>query len=308
MLKNHLTILALAAGLVASCSRKPGQTVAPSPETTREKPLVYTTFYPTAYFTERIAGETVDVICPVPPDADPIFWVPDDQTISAYQSADLIILNGAGFAKWVANVSLPESRVTDTARALAGQLITYENTTTHSHGKTGTHSHRGTDGHTWLDPVNAKAQAAEIRDALTKHFPPQEKKFRGGYTALATDLDTLDARLKGYQSSSKNPPLLASHPAYNYLARRYGWNLKNLDLDPETPLSDRQLTEIQQILATHPASHLLWESAPLTETAETLRTSLGLSSIVFSPCEIEGPANYLETMQKNLDAIRIIFE
>ena len=71
---------------------------------------VYTVNYPLAYFAERIGGDYVEVIFPAPPDIDPAFWTPDGATIGGYQNADLIILNGAGYAKWTEKVSLPVLR------------------------------------------------------------------------------------------------------------------------------------------------------------------------------------------------------
>ena len=112
------------------------------------KPVVYTTFYPTKYFAERIGGDLLDVVCPVPEDEDVIFWMPDAKAIVAYQQADLVIINGAGFEKWVAKVSLPPSKLIDTARPLTGALVKFKSSITHSHGPTGQHDHVGVDGHT----------------------------------------------------------------------------------------------------------------------------------------------------------------
>ena len=47
---------------------------------------------------------------------------PSDELLAAYQRADLIVLNGAGFAKWVAGASLPPSRVVDTAASAPGAI------------------------------------------------------------------------------------------------------------------------------------------------------------------------------------------
>ena len=70
---------------------------------------VYTVNYPLAYFAERIGGDQVEVVFTAPPDVDPAYWVPDQKTITAYQQADLILLNGANYAKWISKVSLPRS-------------------------------------------------------------------------------------------------------------------------------------------------------------------------------------------------------
>ena len=58
-----------------------------------------------------------------------------------------------------ARAPLPRSRVVDTTASLHDSLLRYEHAVTHSHGTEGSHSHEGIDGHTWLDPINAIADA-----------------------------------------------------------------------------------------------------------------------------------------------------
>ena len=80
-----------------------------------EQPLtIYTVNYPLQYFAQRIAGEHAQVIFPGPADEDPAFWIPGTETIQRYQQADLILLNGAGYARWTKRVSLPRLRSVDT--------------------------------------------------------------------------------------------------------------------------------------------------------------------------------------------------
>ena len=62
---------------------------------------IYVVNYPLKYFAERIGGDYVQVEFPVPGNVDPAYWDPDIADISAYQKADLIMLNGAAYAKWV---------------------------------------------------------------------------------------------------------------------------------------------------------------------------------------------------------------
>jgi hypothetical protein len=53
-----------------------------------------------------------------PGDEDPAFWQPDDAAI-AFQNADVILMNGAGYSKWAEKVTLPQSKVVDTSAAFA---------------------------------------------------------------------------------------------------------------------------------------------------------------------------------------------
>src|SRR5688500_10032420 len=74
------------------------------------RPTIVTVNYPLAYFAEQLAGKDAVVKFPAPPDEDPDYWQPDEESIEQYQNADLILLNGSDYAKWTKSVSLPESK------------------------------------------------------------------------------------------------------------------------------------------------------------------------------------------------------
>ncbi len=269
-------------------------------------PVVYTTFYPTTYFAQRLAGDLVEVVCPVPPDADAIFWKPATEIISKYQAADLIIVNGAGFEKWVETCSLPLARIVDTAKPLQADLVRFESGVTHTHGPAGAHAHEGIDGHTWLDPQNAKVQAGEIASALKKLLPGQVATIDQNAVALAADLDSLDREYQSLVSRYEGELILASHPAYNYLKKRYGLNLVSLDLDPEAMPDAEVIAALAEAQEKSPARYILWESAPTSEIKDRFLSELGLTSVVFSPCElmdaetIEAGEDYLTVMRRNI--------
>ena len=91
-----------------------------SPTTKSEKhstslPRICVVNYPLKYFSERIAGKTARVEFPVPAGVDPVYWTPGAEIIETYQKADLILLNGASYAKWINKVSLPKSKLVDTS-------------------------------------------------------------------------------------------------------------------------------------------------------------------------------------------------
>ena len=254
-----------------------------------DAPVVFTTFYPTTYFAGRLAGADARVVCPLPADADPIFWSPDDATIEAYQQADLIVVNGARFEKWVLKTSLPDARVVDTAKPFASEFLRFAEAVEHSHGPSGKHAHEGVDGHTWMDPLLAKQQAAEIARALKALLPERAQEIDARLAALHADLDEIHQGFEALTARYRKQPLLASHPAYNYPAFRYGWTVRNLNLDPESMPNAEQEAGLAKILEDTPARHILWESPPLPDIAERLKEKYGLESVEFSPCEVLVP-------------------
>lgn len=299
--------LCLTLFLHAGCGEKVATTPAPP---TRAKPEVWTTFYPTTWMTRRIAGDLVEVRCPLPDDEDPIFWQPDTQALEGYQAADLVVINGAEFEKWVATASLPTAWLVDSAKALEPDFVRFEGVPKHSHGPGAAHTHEGIDGHTWLDPKNALVQAQAIHRGLRRLLPAKQAELDRGLAALAQDLNGLDAELKRLGSLPEGRHLYASHPAYNYLAKRYGWRVANLDLDPETMPTDEVFAAVKAKLAAQSGTHLLWEAQPQAEIAARFERELGLVSLVVEPCETPAsvpPRDYLERWKINLSNLARAF-
>jgi zinc transport system substrate-binding protein len=234
---------------------------------------VITVNYPLAYFAERILGDRGSVSFPAPADVDPAYWSPAPEIISEYQQADLILANGAGYAAWLANATLPRSHVVDTTAAVRERLIPIESAVTHTHGPTGDHSHGGTAFTTWLDFDLAVEQARAILEAVVSARPQHEADFRTAFAALESDLKELDSRKES---------VLFSHPVYQYFERAYNLSGFSVHWEPDEVPEEAQWRELQTVLQHYPATIMIWEAKPLSVTRRRLQ-ELGVDSLVFAP-------------------------
>lgn len=256
--------------------------------------------YPLAYFAERIGGTEVEVIYRIPEDTDPAFWEPDGKDIEVFQSADLILMNGATYSKWADKVSLPASKVTDTSAAFRDQWIEVKEEATHSHGKQGEHSHDGIAFTTWIDFNQAILQADSIREALQKLRPAQIELFALNFDLLKQDLLGLDQSMKEFGARMAGKPVMASHPVYQYWARRYQINLKSVLWEPDVVPTDAQMDDLKKVLAGHPSKWFIWEGSPLEASMAKVK-ELGIDSVVFDPCGSKPDGgNWLTVMKENL--------
>ena len=272
------------------------------------QPTVYTVNYPLYYFAERIGGERVSVVFPAPADVDPAFWAPEVETIASFQGADLILLNGATYAKWLKTASLPGSRSIDTSEGFEANFIAVAETGTHSHGPEGEHSHGGTAFTTWLDFRQAVRQAQAIREGLSRLLPAHRDGFEERYARLEGDLLDLDRELQGIAELAPARPLLASHPVYQYLARRYGLNLESVMWEPDALPDDGQWRELQSVLEGHAAGWMLWEGQPLPASVERLG-ALGVRILVFDPCgNRPEEGDFLSVMRENAAQLRLALQ
>ncbi len=295
----------LVAATVAGCSSEEATNGAGTPSTSSssesgERKRVVAVNYPLAYFAERIAGDAVEVDFPAPPDVDPAYWRPSDDELASIQSADLILRNGAGYAKWAKAASLPKSRVVDTSASFADRYIEIDGPT-HSHGPGGEHSHKGTDFNTWVDPTYARAQAQAVLDGLLRLAPDAQSAMRKNYEALADDLRALDRAFDELAERMKGTPLVASHPVYNYIADRYEWNLESVHWEPQEMPSEAQFEKLTQLLARHPAKIMIWEAHPDREIAEKLAADYAMGEAVFFPLgNRPEEGDYVSVMRDNL--------
>ena len=273
-----------------------------------EKLTVYVVNYPLQYFAERIGGEHIKVVFPAPADVDPAFWIPDTKTISDYQKADLILLNGAGYARWVNKVSLPRFRMVNTSVGFKNQYIETAEIPTHSHGSEGEHAHEALAFTTWIDFSLAARQARAITAALSRKRPDLKDVFQKNYQKLEQDLLNLDQELKALISKDPSQPLVVSHPVYDYFARRYGLNIKSVHWEPDEMLTNEQIMELNRILKEHPARWMIWEGKAVQESVERLKAS-GVDSLVFDPCGNKpDQKDFLDIMQQNVENLRPAFQ
>ncbi len=255
--------------------------------------------YPLQYFTKRIAGDHVEVFFPVPRVEDPAFWKPRDQDIEAYQQADLILLNGAEYEKWLPAVALPLTRQVVTSQVFADRYVTNGEVVTHSHGPQEMHSHGSIDFNTWMDPQQAALQAQSIHDQLARLLPEGANAFHTNLRALQNDLGEIDAAIQQASAPLGNSPLLGSHPVYQYAARRYGWNLKSVHWEPDEMPSEEEWQKFEKLHRDHPGKIMLWEEDPLPAVAERLR-KMGIEPLAFETCASEPEqGDYLAAMKAN---------
>ena len=273
-----------------------------------ERLSVYTVNYPLAYFAKRIGNDKVEVVYPAPADVDPAYWMPDPKTITAYQQSDMILLNGANYAKWIAKVSLPRSKTVDTSRKFKDSYVYASEMTTHSHGATGAHAHESLAFTTWLDLSLAKLQAEAIYKALARKRPSAEMEFKVNFQALSDDLDKLHSQIREIVARDPGRALLGSHPVYDYLSAGYGINLRSVHWEPDEVPTVSQRNDLNHILEEHKAQYMLWEGEPLSGSAAELNAR-GITSVVFSPCGNK-PDNgdFMSVMQQNIANLKQVFQ
>jgi zinc transport system substrate-binding protein len=125
--------------------------------------------------------------------------------------------------------------------------------------------------------------------------------------ALRQDLLKLDARWQVIGQKMAGAPMMASHPVYQYWARRYQVNLQAVQWEPEVVPDASALADLQTRLQNHPAKIMIWEGQPAAESVAKI-SALGLRSLVLAPCANRPKqGDWLSTMQENASRFEAAF-
>lgn len=290
--------------MLVGCAEQEDESTASSSDQT---PVVSVSNYPLQYFTNRLAP-WVHVQFPAQASDDPAYWKPSAQDVSAMQKADLVILNGASYENWLANVSLSQAKLVDTSSGLTARLIPLQEHTTHSHGLEGEHEHSGTAFTFWLDLTMAQAQVQALTKVLSTAWPNRSAEIQQSSVDLIRDLESLDSQLKAVVSGAPDRPILFSHPVYQYLQNRYGMNGKSVHWEPDVLPDEALWEELMELLKSHQAKWMIWEGTPLPEIKERL-SEMGVTSVVFDPCAGKPEQrDFMSVMKQNVVGLETVYK
>jgi zinc transport system substrate-binding protein len=263
---------------------------------------------PMAWVVDRLAGPLVEVRFRAADATDPAYWEPTTEDVLAMQESNLIVLNGAAYESWLKDVSLPTSRLVDTTSAVRDRLIEVAGTVTHSHGPEGEHEHTGTAFTTWLDPTLLVEQSRAVEAALAARWPEHAARFAEAFSAVAADLEALDAELAAATAAVGDGPLVFSHPVYQYLERRYGLEGDSVHFEPDVMPDADQWAELDHLLGHGAVQWMIWEAEPIDEIQSAL-SERGVGVIVVAPCATpQAEGDFLDVMRANAARLRTAFE
>lgn len=269
------------------------------------KLTVITVNYPLYYFADRIGNDMISLQYIIPGDVDPAYWNPGEEELGLYQSADILLANGADYAKWMENVSLPSSRIVNTSASFKEELLPLKNVASHNHGPEGEHQHKGLAFTTWLDFKLAIRQAEAIKSALMKKLPKKKLVLEENFNRLREDLIALDKKMLEWAPQLMDVNVLGSHPVYQYLSQAYKLNIESVHYEPDVYPSDEQWRELESMVARSKRNLMLWEGQP-NKNIENKLHEFNIDVLVFDPCgTMPAKGDFMSVMKDNMDRIAL---
>lgn len=323
---KKLLIIALLATvtLLAACGDKKTE------DATQDKLNVYTTVYPLTYFTERIAGDSVNVQSIYPPGSNEHTFEPTQKDMMKLAEADVFFYIGLELESFVekAHKTLANDDITFVATAEHVSHDKLDVSTGHVHAEDDDehdheghdhdgHDHEGhdhgdeVDAHVWLSPQISEDLAQEILTALIAKMPEQEKTFTANYEALVQDLQQLDKDYHQALDQVNKHTFFVSHAAFGYIAGNYGLHqVPVAGLNSQSEPSQQALMQIVKKAKDENISTIFFEQNVSSKLTEVIQKEVGADAAVLHNLsvltteDIANKEDYFTLMQKNKEALQ----
>ncbi|MBS3903493.1 MAG: zinc ABC transporter substrate-binding protein [Anaplasmataceae bacterium] len=247
--------------LLASCQK------ADSSHTPTPKILV--SIAPYQYFVDRIAGDTVEVVCLVPKGTNPhLYETPPRLIEDALQASLWFKLGEPGEEKFV---DLFKTKSAMRIVSLTDGLDLIEDSCTCAHQ----HNHEAQDLHVWLSVHLAEQQVLSIFKELCSAFPQHATLYAERLQKLNHDLHTLDKEISALLDSNPTQAVLLSHPSLGYFCRDYHIEQLSIEIEGKEPLPN-SLIQLLDDAKNKNIRKILLQPQHETRGAERIAKELGL--------------------------------
>ena len=298
--------------LLAACGQTSEETQ--SVDEDPKKLQVFTTVYPLTYFTERIAGDLVDVQSIYPAGSNEHTFEPTQQEMIKLADADLMFSIGLGLEGFIdsAKNTLKDENVEFIATA--DQISDEELEAALGHKEDGheeeaheeeaheeeaheeeaheeeaheeeaeshdEHDHGSTDPHVWMSPVLSEKLAESIKNSLTEADPENAETYESNYTELVVELEMLDRSFEDLSDRVSRDTFFVSHAAFSYLSEPYGFEQVAIaGLNSQDEPSQKELTEIVDLAKEKDVQYIVFEQNVSSNLTEVIQNEVGAEAI-----------------------------
>lgn len=237
---------------------------------------VIVSIVPQAWIVDQVGGTLVQVEVLAPPHHSPETYQITPRQMDALGKAALYFRIGMPFEEALVDrlhSTFPELVIADTRNnvpMLALSAHHHDDADEHDHEHE--HEHGSEDPHIWLDPLRVKIQAQTVFQTLLPLLPEQEAVLRQNLQILENTLDSLHTELSALLDPFRGRTFFVYHPAFGYLADRYGLLQQAVEFEGKSPGAQRLyalIDEIRQSGATAIFTQPQFNVAELTAVARS---------------------------------------
>lgn len=270
----------LALALLTGCAAETDQ---PAPS---DRLTVTASIPPIEYLVDRIGGEAVTSQVLLGPGRSPATYEPTPTQMMRLGDGKLFILAGVPYEQSL-RTRIPEM-FPDLPLLDLGEPGSDD------------HNHTGLDPHYWLDPISMLRRADLVVEQLVELDPGNQHHYRSNYDSLAHELESLDQRLRAIFSTTAHRRFYCYHPAYGWLAQRYGLEQIAIEHEGKEP-SPARLTKLIDRARADSVRTIFVQQQFAQTSARAVAEAIGARLYILDPLS----ENYVDNLESLARAIAV---
>jgi zinc/manganese transport system substrate-binding protein len=270
---------------------------APGHVLAQQKIRVVTTSADLKSLAEAVGGARIEAESLATPEQDPHTVEIKPAQLARLRNAALLIRVGLDHEPWLAKLRLPEKvPVLDASRNV--RLTQTE--TPRLRVERRAHVHAFGNTHYWLDPENALAITAAIRDSLSKLSPKDAQAFESNRRAFAETLAKKTEQWKAALAPLRGSRVVVMHDSWSYFAERFGLKIvAAAEPTPGVPPSPAELAKLLQRMRETGVKVLIADPNSNPSLVREIAAKSGAQAVTLSP----SGTDYLRMLDENVAAL-----
>ena len=209
------------------------------------------------------------------------------------ESAELIIINGAGFEDFLADALPDDRRIID-----CSANIELHCAHSHSHDS---HTHEN-DPHIWLSIDNGRKMAEDIYAGLCKNNPEYTDTITSNFAKLIGKFDTLSENAQVLKEL-RCRELITFHDGFSYFADSLDLHIiKAIEEESGSEASAQELISIIQDIKVHNLPAIFTEVSSSSAAASIIRAETGIQVYALDMALSE--RSYFDAMEHNIKTLK----
>jgi manganese/iron transport system substrate-binding protein len=259
----------------------------------------------------QVGGDRIELITLMDVGIDPHSYVPTPSDSAAIHDAHVVFASGAGLESDL-------DRVFASAGGDAAQIYLSDELQhrlfgggLEEAGDEHKHDQGEIDPHVWFDVKNVIRWVDTIEQVLSALDPANEAAYQANAASYTQELEELDAWVVEQVSTipEANRKLVTSHPAFGYLADRYG--LEQIGavypISPSAEPSARDIALLEDTIREYGVPAVFTESTVNPRLAQQVADDTGVKLVALYSGSLGGPGSgaetYVELIRYDVSAI-----
>ena len=265
-----------------------------------EKPMIVASASMFSDMAANIGGNLIETATIVPIGGDPHIYEPTPGDVRLLLQADLVLQNGLTFEGWIKDLIQNSGSTAPVITITAGiePIVSVQH-------------QNATDPHAWMEPINGKIYAYNIKEALIRLLPHKTDQITTQYQDYIQQLDELDKYIRENISKidTSKRILITSHDSFHYYGLRYGVRLESvLGTSTDADVRTSDLMRLNKVIQENKIPVVFIESTInpklLNQVAADNKITIGGKLYSDSLGDKDSPADtYINMIRHNTDVI-----